>query len=111
MNKLINDLRYPVSLFASVPSKNEIGEDCLKPKHIKNLWASIVPISGKNTVLPGNVEGTEITHRFVVRAEAMPTALPEMYFNYKGDKYWVKYIYPHFKQHDRFEVYCRLEVC
>lgn len=111
MNKLVNDLKYPVKLYGSKADINELNEDCYTPEYIKGLWADITPTAGKNTTLPGDVEGTEITHLFVVRSSAMPTKLIEPYFEYGGEKYHVKYIYPHFKQRDRLQVYCKREEC
>jgi len=111
LNDLVNDLRYPVRLYGSKPDINELNEDCYTPEYIKTLWAGITPTSGKNTPLRGDVEGTEITHLFIVRSEAMPTKLTEPYFEYEGEKYYVKYIYPHFKQKDRLQVYCKREEC
>ncbi len=47
MNDLVNQLKYPVDLYASEPSVNEIGEDCDVPKYLGTLWAGITPSSGK----------------------------------------------------------------
>lgn len=109
MNKLVNDLQYPVSLYGSVPGVNDLDEDCYTPEFIKTLWAGVTTTAGKNISLPGNIEGTEITHLFIVRTSAMSTKLKEPYFDYNGEKYHVMYIYPHFKQRDRLQVYCKRE--
>ena len=84
MNDLVNQLKYPVDLYASEPSVNEIGEDCDVPKYLGTLWAGITPSSGKNVNIAGDMEGSEITYHFM-------------------------YVYPYFKQRDRIQIYCRRE--
>ena len=47
MNDLVNQLKYPVDLYASEPSVNEIGEDCDVPKYLGTLWAGHNAVVGK----------------------------------------------------------------
>lgn len=109
MNDLVNQLKYPVDLYASEPSVNEIGEDCDVPKYLGTLWAGITPSSGKNVNIAGDMEGSEITHLFIVRSAVLPKNLREPYFVFDGEKYHFMYVYLYFKQRDRIQIYCRRE--
>ncbi len=55
------------------------------------------------------MEGSEITHLFIVRSAALPKNLREPYFVFDGEKYHFMYVYPYFKQRDRIQIYCRRE--
>ena len=107
---LINSLRFRVDLYGLGPFVNELGEDDLDYAKVKTLWADINVVSGAQKEAPGNSVFAEVTHKITVRIEAAREITTDMYFIHQGQRYDIKYFYPHYKHRDRMELYCRLEV-
>lgn len=107
---LTNDLRFRVDLYGSESKTNEMGEDDIRYKKIKTVWAGIKVTSGAERSAPDGSVFAEVTHKITLRTEAAEGITPDMYFIYKNQRYNIKYMYPHYKYRDRVEFYCKLEV-
>lgn len=112
MSNLVNDLCYRPELWRIKEEgyTNEFGEDDTEYEMIKKVWAGIRIIGGTERTAPGEMEYSEITHKFTVRSQAIPHISNSMFFIFRGQRYDIKYFLPNYKNNDRIEIYCKLEV-
>ena len=108
MSSLSDRLRCRVDLFGKIQGKNELGEIDFTYGKINTLWAEITPQNGSQTKGQANTLFSEISHRFVIRSNAVKYLENDMYFIYKNQRYDIKYYNPNYKYSDNLEVFCSL---
>lgn len=107
---LTNDLRYKIAVYSKRPFVNTLGEDDVRYEQTGAVYAGIRVTRGRENSAPGETVFAEITHVVTIRRDAIPDLTNDMYFVFRGQRYDVKYFYPHFKYRDRVEIYCTLRV-
>lgn len=104
------ELKHRVDVYGRVEIENELGEKDYAYDKIKSVWAKITPGSGSVQNGEGNTSYADITHRLVVRKNAIEALSNDMYFVYKGQRYNIKYFYPSYKYGDYVEIMASLVV-
>ncbi len=99
-----------IEVYQKVETKNILNEIDFKYVKIRSIWAEILPQSGNVKNGLANTISAEISHKFIIRANAIKDITNDMYFVYKNQKYNIKYFIPNYKKKDRIEVFCSLEV-
>lgn len=110
MDSLSERLNCRVALYSRQETKNELGELDFNYTEFKKLWAEIKPQGGDEKAGQGNTVVAEISHKFVIRANAIPGLANDMYFLFKGQRYDILYFNPNYKHRDSVEVFCKLVV-
>lgn len=104
------DLKDVIAVFKSTQTESDIGETIFVHEEIKQIHASITPSSGRSETIAGDMERANITHKVIVRSQALLDISTDMYFVCRGQKLSVQYWYPIYKRRGFMEVFCSLEV-
>lgn len=105
MSNILQRLNCRVELYGQVREiKNEIGEKDFEYGKIKDLWAEITPQGGSQVKGQGNTISAEISHKLVIRNNAIKGLVNDMYFMFKGQRYDIKYFNPNYKYKDSIEI-------
>lgn len=107
------DLRNRVELLQRVEKTNEFEEttyDYVPYDPPRKAWSQIVPLSGRQETLPGEVDRMVVTHRVTVRRSSFRDLTTDMRLRYRGQDYQVIYAYPNYRQNAWTEIYCKLVV-
>lgn len=110
MNVTASDLRAKITIYRRKKIENELAETTYDYQPERTVWAQIVPTSGRNADLEGEVGRAEITHRVRLRATACPDIEQGMYFIFRSQRYDILYGYPIYDHSGWLELYCRLVV-
>ena len=106
----IGGLRNRVEVYGKIEDENELGEKSYSYGVLKKIWAKIVVVNGTTQQFQGNTIRAEITHKIVIRSNALSEITNDMYFIYKGLRYDIKYYDPNYKHGDSIEIMCSLVV-
>ncbi len=104
------DLRNRVAIYQSEPRIRENGETEYVFSEKRKIWVHIVPTSGGNAELPGDVEYASVTHKITMRILKNLTMTTDTYFLHQGQRLKVLYWYPVYNRVGWMEVFCRLEM-
>lgn len=110
MTSLCSRLNNRIDLYSKMQTVNELGEKDYQYQCIKTVYAEILPQSGSEKTGQGNTLFSEISHKFVIRANAVKQLSNDMYIVFDGKKYDIKYFQPNYKYHSSIELYCKLVV-
>lgn len=110
MASLCNRLNNKVTLYAKAKIRNELGEKDYQYQKVKSIWAEVIPQSGSEKTAKGNTIFSEISHKFIIRKNAVKELSNDMYFIFHEQRYAIKYFQPNYKWHDRIEIFCKLVV-
>ncbi|MDD3570542.1 MAG: phage head closure protein [Lachnospiraceae bacterium] len=87
--------------------KNELGQYDVIETKLKDVWAGIIPQTGKLVSgRSGDTELTETTYKIITRY--MLEIKPDMWFVYGGQKYNILYVLDPNDNHERLEIFCSL---
>ena len=104
-------LRCYVTLQRRKAQQNALDEKTYDYENWRSFWAQIVPQSGRQETIEGNMDRMEVTHRVICREEAVgELAQTDMRFVYRAQTYKVLYWYPNYKRAGYLDFYCRLVV-
>lgn len=105
------DLRCKVSFYKPAYNTNELGEDIQDELELvaENVPAQIVPTSGYNRDMMGDVDATFVTHKIRIRTGAVNME-PNMVIMYEGLRYDVRYWQPVYNNKRFMEILTVLEV-
>lgn len=101
------ELRNRIELYSLEKTTNELEQDIFEPTLIKKVWAKIMPQSGKNRGLVGDVVDSVVTHKVIVRRGI--ELKNDMFFRYRGQKYNIKYWQPVYNNSSFLEISAELE--
>lgn len=107
---ILERLRHRIDVYGRIPGETEFGEVTYDYEKITTVWAGIIPITGKENIIPGETIQAAITHRITVRKGAIKEPRNDMYFMFGGQKYRVLYFTPNFRRNDLIEFYCKLTI-
>ncbi|MBE6043545.1 MAG: head-tail adaptor protein [Clostridium thermopalmarium] len=107
---LSSRLNCRVDVYGKTEVENELGEVDYSYGKIKSIWAEITPGNGAIKNSKNNTIYADISHKFVIRTNAIPNLSNDMYFMYKGQRYDIKYFNPNYKYRNSIEVLCSLVV-
>jgi len=110
MYSLATRLRNKIDVYAKVENKTEFGELKYDYKKIANIWAEVLPKSGKEKYIEGNSIQVSVTHKITVRSNAIKEPRNDMYFIFKGQRYDVLYFMPNYQKNNLTEFYCKLVI-
>ena len=103
-------LRNRIDYYAKVKSENDFGEVTYNYSKSGSVWAQITPVSGKTEDIEGNSVQADITHKFIIRKQAIKQPRNDMFFMYRGQRYEVMYFMPNYLKNDTVEFYCKLVI-
>lgn len=89
---------------------NELGQTDYEYFMVKKVWANIMPSSAKVSDYIAETDRAEYSFKFVIRENSIKDLTRDMYFIYKNQRYNIDYFVPNFKNKDRIEIICKLEV-
>lgn len=101
------DLRNRVDVWANVKYENELGETSFKFMKIMDLWASIVPQTGKLQNQQAETILTDVTHKVIVRYSAGKDITKNMQIVFKGRRFDVKYPLNPYERNETIELFCQ----
>lgn len=108
MRNTLERLRHRIEIFSKKENKTDFGELTYEYEKTGTVWAEILPKSGKEKVLDGNSLQVSVTHKVTVRNGAVKEPRNDMYFVFRGQKYEVLYMMPHYSNNALIEFYCKL---
>jgi len=105
------DLRCKVSFYVPDTGVNEYGEDTNEGLKLvkEDVPTQIIPITGANRNMEGDLRDTEVTHKMRIRDGAV-ALVPEMVAVYKGQRYDVRYWQPVYNNQRFIEIMTVMEV-
>lgn len=107
---LSSRLNCRIDVYGKVEIENELGELDYSYVKIDSIWAEITPGSGNVRNNEGNTNYADISHKVVIRANAIKNITNDMYFMFKGQRYDIKYFNPNYKYRDSIAIFCSLVV-
>lgn len=111
MNSLADKLNCHIDVYeVGTEQKNEFGELDKSYRKKKSVWAAVQPLGGREKDGKGNTAYAEISHKFILRRNALPRITGDMYFVFQGRRYDVMYFYPNYKTKETVDIFCRLKV-
>ena len=109
--QLSSRLNNRVEIWGLSDKTNALNEKDSIESRLAMLWCDIVPRSGKVTEIPSAAAQYEtVTHEITFRRSAERYLKPENVIKYRGLRYEIEYVMPHFNMPDRVVAYCRGEV-
>lgn len=106
---LTEKLDKKVDVYSKNEIENELGQIEYAHTFVKKVWANIIPMSTKENNFVAETTVADYKFKFVLRAKSL-NVTRDMFFIYKNQKYFIEYIVPNFKNQDRIEVVCNMEV-
>jgi len=103
----MNDMQHRVDVFGNVKYVNELEETAYKFMKILDLWASVVPQTGKLQNQQADTILTDVTHKVVVRYTAGMTITKDMQIHFRGHKFEIKYILNPYFSNETLEIFCQ----
>ncbi len=103
-------LKNRVEVFEKAQTENEFGQMSYTYNRLGFIWAEILPTRGGIEKMEGETIRTNITHKIIVRRNAIKEPHNEMYFIYRGQKYDVQYFMFHYQKNHTIEFYCKLTI-
>lgn len=103
----MNDLMHRVDIYGNVKYENELGETSRKFMKIMDLWASVVPQTGKLQNQQAETIMTNVTHKVIVRYSAGQTITKDMQIQFRGHRFEIKYILNPFFRNESLEIFCQ----
>lgn len=101
------DLRNRVDVFGNVKYENELGEESYKFMKIMDLWASVVPQTGKLQSQQAETVLTNVTHKVIVRYTAGQAITKDMQIVFRGHRFEIKYILNPYFRNETLELFCQ----
>lgn len=105
-----NRLDKKVELWGNILGENELLESDNKPGFIKDIWAEIIPQTGKLQKQQVDTILTDVTHKIKVRYAAGKDITQDMWFIYKGHRFDIKYILNPYFGNEYLEVFCEEKI-
>jgi len=105
------DLRCKVTIKKPDAAKNELGEDIQDGLVTvkENVPAQIIPTTGSNPGMQGDVDATEVTHKIRIRAGVVELK-PDYVIIYNDQRFDVRWWQPVYKNERYMEIMTVLEV-
>lgn len=107
---LSSRLRNRIDVYGKIEFENELGEKDYRYDKIKSIWAEIIPGTGSVQTSEGNTTYADVSHKIVIRSNAIAKLTNDMYFIYQNQRYNIKYFNPNYKYRDSIEILCSLVV-
>lgn len=107
---LVSKLNNRIDVYGKILYENELGEKDYTYGKIKSVWAEITPSGGSIRNGEANTIYSDISHKIVIRSNAINNLSNDMYFIFKNQRYDIKYFNPNYKYRDRIEIICSLVV-
>lgn len=105
------DLRCKVNFYVADTGTNELGEDIQDGLVTvkENVPAQIIPTTGSNPGMQGDVDATEVTHKIRIRAGVVELK-PDYVIIYNDQRFDVRWWQPVYKNERYMEIMTVLEV-
>lgn len=100
-------LRHRIDIFGNVKYENELGEESYKFMKIMDLWAAVIPQTGKMQSQQAETILTNVTHKVVVRYTAGQTITKDMQIMFRGHRFEIKYILNPYFRNEILELFCQ----
>lgn len=110
MADLAERLTNRIAVNGKIPFINELEEEDFKYGFIKSVWSEIVATGGILKTTEGKSVYADVSHKITIRTNAIPNLTNDMYFEYKGQRFDIKYFQPNYKYKDSIEILCNLVV-
>lgn len=107
---LSSRLRNRIDMYGKIEFENALGERDYRYDKIKSVWAEITTGAGSIKTLEGNTMYADVSHKIVIRANAITNLTNDMYFIYRNQRYDIKYFNPNYKYKDSIEIFVSLVV-
>lgn len=107
---LVSKLNNRIDVYGKILYENELGEKDYTYEKIKSVWAEITPSGASIRNGEANTIYSDISHKIVIRSNAINNLSNDMYFIFKNQRYDIKYFNPNYKYRDRIEIICSLVV-
>ena len=106
--QLSSRLNNRVEIWGLSDKTNVLNERDSEESLLASLWCDIVPKSGKVSEITSAASQYEIiTHEMTFRRSAARYLKAENFIKYRGTRYEIEYVMPHFNMPDRIIAYCR----
>lgn len=105
------DLRNRIDIYGNVAYKNELGETSYKFMKIDDMWASLIPQTGKLQNQQAETVLTNVTHKIIVRYTTGKDVTKDMQIKHKKKdgtirSYAIRYILNPFERNETLEIFC-----
>ena len=101
-----NRLNNRIEVWGNTEYTNKLNEKSYRFQKIKEIWASIIPQTGKLQTQQAETVLTNVTHKVIVRHSAGKDIDKNMEFVFKGRKFKIKFILNPFEENEVFEIFC-----
>ena len=96
-----------IEIWGKVEGTNILNQTTLEDKKLKEVWADIVPQTGRLLNQPADTILSNVTHKVIIRYSAYPGLSPEMWLVFKGKRFDIEYILNPYESNDTLEVFAR----
>ena len=107
---LSSRLKNKIDVYGRVKYTNKLDQIDYKYEKVKSVYSEITVQNGTVKDGQGNTIYADISHKIVIRNNAIPSLTKDMYFIFDGQRYNIKYFVPNYKYRDSIEIFCNLVV-
>lgn len=100
------DLNSRIEILENVKKENELGETYHEWEALKNIWAHIVPQTGKLQNQQAETILTDVTHKVIVRYPGAKDITKDMQIKHNGHRYEIEYILNPYERNETLEIFC-----
>lgn len=101
------DLRHRIGIYKNVKVVNELGETTWEFQKIKEIWAAIIPQTGKLQNQAADTILTNTTHKIICRFDAGKDITKDMQIMFQGHRFEIKFILDPYFRHEKLEIFCQ----
>lgn len=102
-----NRLDKKIVVWGNVETTNELNETDYTPGEIKNIWAQLIPQTGKLQTQQADTILANVTHKIKIRYAAGKDITQDMWFIYQGHRFDINYILNPYFGNEFLEFFCQ----
>lgn len=100
-------LNKKIKIWGKKPGVNELGQNTLEDEYLKDVWAQIIPQTGRLMNQPAETILSNVTHKIIIRHQAFPGLKDSMFITYKGKRFDIDFVLNPYEKNEYLEVFAR----
>jgi len=100
-------LNKRIEIWGKVKGENTLKQTTYSDEKLREVWAGIVPQTGRLLNQPADTFLSDISHKIIIRYSSFPNLKPEMWISYRGKRFDIEYILNPYEKDETLEIFAR----